>query len=224
MSNREQTESPEPSKRTKALCRKLVFASQETVSTSREVGDLECTEVSASANKTTARRDMSCKALLIGSKPDKDPQNSDDCGHGGDNFIGAAAVDDGDDVGEDDFESTAADDDYDGDDYVGDEGDDNDDDGDDSDGDDNEDYDEDDGGGSDDESGDYNKDFYKPLYPGTKKSFFHYHVNVYQFALRHNLTNRAFSDLLKLVAQFLPSPNSAIKSLVQEHHQPKEYS
>lgn len=52
-----------------------------------------------------------------------------------------------------------------------------------------------------------------PLYPNASKTVFEYHVETYQFALKHNLTKVAYQDLLNLIPHFLPSSNLAIKSL-----------
>ena len=52
-----------------------------------------------------------------------------------------------------------------------------------------------------------------PLYPGTNLTIYEYHVKVFQFALKHNLTKYAYGDLLSLIQSVLPSSNSAITSL-----------
>ena len=64
----------------------------------------------------------------------------------------------------------------------------------------------------DGESGDF-FEYCVPLYPSAIKTVFEYHVETYQFALKHNLTKVAYQDLLNLIPQFLPSSNLAIKSL-----------
>jgi hypothetical protein len=53
----------------------------------------------------------------------------------------------------------------------------------------------------------------RPLYPGTNLTIYEYHVKVFQFALKHNLTKHAYGDLLNLIQSVLPSSNSAITSL-----------
>ena len=64
----------------------------------------------------------------------------------------------------------------------------------------------------DGEQGDF-LEYCVPLYPSASKTVFEYHVETYQFALKHNLTKVAYQDLLNLIPQFLPSSNLAIKSL-----------
>ena len=63
----------------------------------------------------------------------------------------------------------------------------------------------------DGEPGDF-LEYCVPLYPSASKTVFEYHVETYQFALKHNLTKVAYQDLLNLIPQFLPSSNLAIKS------------
>ena len=55
--------------------------------------------------------------------------------------------------------------------------------------------------------------FFEPLYIGAEVTIFDYHISLFHFSLKHCLTKRGYKDLLKLVSQQLPSPNSAITSL-----------
>ena len=55
--------------------------------------------------------------------------------------------------------------------------------------------------------------FFEPLYPGSDVTIFEYHTSLFHFSLKHCLTKLAYEDLLKLISQQLPSPNSAMTSL-----------
>lgn len=50
----------------------------------------------------------------------------------------------------------------------------------------------------------------RPLYPGKNLTVYEYHVKVFQFDLKHNLTKHAYGDLLNLIEQVLPQSNLAL--------------
>ena len=60
--------------------------------------------------------------------------------------------------------------------------------------------------------------FGQPLYPGAHLTFFESHLSVFQFALRHHLTKLAFSDLLNLIDNHLPTTNSMVSLYKLKKH------
>ena len=51
-----------------------------------------------------------------------------------------------------------------------------------------------------------------PLYPSSASTLFDYQLTLLQFSLKHCLTKKEFSDLLKLVPSFFPHKHNAISS------------
>ena len=60
--------------------------------------------------------------------------------------------------------------------------------------------------------------FGQPLYPGLHLTFYESHLSVFQFALRHRLTKLAFSDLLNLIDNHLPTTNSMVSLYKLKKH------
>ena len=54
-----------------------------------------------------------------------------------------------------------------------------------------------------------------PLYDNAKISIDESHLLCFQFAIKHSLTTKAFSELLQLLTVHLPSPSMAPKSIYQ---------
>jgi hypothetical protein len=65
--------------------------------------------------------------------------------------------------------------------------------------------------------------FNQPLYPGAHLTFFESHLQVFQYALRHRLTNVAFTDLLNLIDNHLPTTNSMVSLYKLKKHFPLLY-
>ena len=63
---------------------------------------------------------------------------------------------------------------------------------------------------SEDDELDSEGNFNQPLYPGAYLTFFESHLQVFQYALRHRLTKLAFSDLLNLTDNHLPTTSSMV--------------
>ena len=58
---------------------------------------------------------------------------------------------------------------------------------------------------------DVDKELLKPLYQGSELTILDSHLLLYQYCIRHNLTKKAFSELLVLMEAHLPS-NSMVSS------------
>jgi hypothetical protein len=71
---------------------------------------------------------------------------------------------------------------------------------------------------SQDDELDSEGNFDQPLYPGAHLTFFESHLSVFQFALRHRLTKLAFSDLLNLIDNHLPTTNSMVSLYKLKKH------
>ena len=173
----------------------------------------------------------SCTSLIADASDNSDIVDycNSDCDSYGSSFDNAES-DYNEDNREDSGDGDCGDDNLnDGDNYVGDDdGDDDNDNGNDDYDDDDDDYDDDDDDGNDDDDDDDDDDngddganerllqfIYQsqiPLYPSSGSTLFDYQLAVFQFSLKHCLTKKAISDLLKLVPSFFPHNHTAISS------------
>ena len=55
--------------------------------------------------------------------------------------------------------------------------------------------------------------FSLPLYEGAAISVFESHMLLFQYAVRHSLTSKAFSELLQIISVHVPSPSKVPKSV-----------